>query len=594
MPAEAIPYLERALRERTELPAAVHIALGLCHFALGDTARGEAELMDGVGEMVNGREVGQYLDLDYADAVRFSEKWPNSETVRAALHRARQIVIDRRAEIEAPDSPLDELEVHRRESASDPKGWRYIGAIAGLARLSPDEQRWADALACGRDLLAHRDRFPEAPVRWKKTLDAYVAEAQGMAAFDPEGALKIYEDILAAPADDKAFQAELQARIGVVKVITQGEDADDAFSAAIDLFRVSGVPVPGTRLGEFCREIIPDAAHYWALQSAWRALATGRPDLRDDLDDAQKALAVYLERHFLMSIEDAVYVPGVPPIVLELAANLVPTDTGLEWPLRKTHIPDMRERIERETGVTVPGVLIRENEGTLPLGGFFISLDEVPVLFDNVPDEPSVRADPLPFIIGRLEGVLRQNLAIFLGLQEADFLLDAWKASRHLVPDAAARLRFGRVLRALVWESVPLTRPADILAAVEKIGLGSDNIDPLLRAIRLHLKDLLPVGLPRATVPEAVETILVAGITPGANGGRAFLSLEPDAAQEVMAGLRQLREEDSAFQALVVRSPALRPYVKGMAEYELPGIQVLAQEELDGLKKAEERPDASA
>ncbi|MCC7209766.1 MAG: TIR domain-containing protein, partial [Anaerolineae bacterium] len=170
LPADAIPYLERGLQESTERPAAVYIARGLCHFALGETARGEANLMDGIAQMVNGREVGQFLDLDYPDAVRFSQSWPDGEAARAALDRARQTVLDRRAEIEAPDSPLDELEMHRRDTAADPASWRHIAATAGLARLYTDAQRFAEALACIRELQAQPDRFPEAPARLDRWL----------------------------------------------------------------------------------------------------------------------------------------------------------------------------------------------------------------------------------------------------------------------------------------------------------------------------------------------------------------------------------------------------------------------------------------
>ena len=624
---EAARYLQRALDEGKDLPASLLIQLGLCRFALGDVPAGEAAIEQGVAHMRNGLQVGQFLDFDLHDGLRLAEGAPQGQAMRAILLRARDEVIRRRPEIEQPTPPTAELEARR---AGDLSGWAAVAVTAGLARLYAAAGRWQDAATLYRELLGEGERFPEAGARLRDVVDEFLSEGDDqLRAGEYDAALETYEAALSDFPDDTAFQADLRARIGCAQ-LAHGEDAQPAFREALRLFagtQTADPAPPGRALGERCAAIVPDTAFYWELDAAWEAMAAGSHD-GAALEAARVALSGYLTRAFGLAPHADEPPPVVLPIIVEIAADLVPEDTSTAWPLFGTYIPDMRERIARDTGVTVPGVRIRGNDGDLAPGSYVLMLDEVPLTLNVVypglvfcraaaeslaalditpqresidpftlgpggwiapEDAPRARAagietwdDPLRYVAAHLELLLRTNLIMFLGLQEVEFLLETWRAGRLLVPDAASRLRFGRVLRALLREGVPINRPADILAAIEQVGLADDDIFPVLRAARLRMKDLLPVHLPRIPLPVEVEASIASGIT--RVGDKVFLALAPDPVREALAALRErLAErgaERGAGQALIVSSGEVRPFVRALAEVEFPLLTVLSQEEL--------------
>jgi len=206
-------------------------------------------------------------------------------------------------------------------------------------------------------------------------------------------------------------------------------------------------------------------------------------------------------------------------------------------------------------------------------------------------------AEPLVYMVYHLEAVLRQNLADFLGVQEVENLLEVWEQTekgasliKTALPDQTSRLRFARVLRALVKENVPITLWADILEAAQGVGLASDDVSKVVRAVRLRLKSLLPGNNQTATRLE-LPPELEAKITPWLwhEDGKMFFDIPPEETQEFLSEIRNLVDPSKRSLVLVTHNAELRPFVRNLVGLEFPDLMVISQEEL---LSQEELPEA--
>jgi len=303
--------------------------------------------------------------------------------------------------------------------------------------------------------------------------------------------------------------------------------------------------------------------------------------------------------------------------------------------LLKRFVPEMRERVEDELGVRIPGVRIRSNPD-LASYTYIIMLDEVPVAHGRVVAgakySPSTASaleaagidvaeleqaahplsnqpgwwipqkywdsvqqtngcllwpDPVQFLVAHLEAVLRNNLADFVGIEEVWGLLDRWGRTdkgRELVgaalPDVPARERFVRVLRALVRERAPVTDWESILLAVGEVGLTSDETDEVVRHVRLAIKPYLPGNRPGARllkVPRELDRTIMAWVRTA--DGRSVLAMPPELTQELLTKLRELVQRDDPATVLVTEETNVRDPLGRLMRLEFPSITVQSQEE---------------
>jgi predicted Zn-dependent protease len=321
----------------------------------------------------------------------------------------------------------------------------------------------------------------------------------------------------------------------------------------------------------------------------------------------------------------------VTPIAVEMDAALIPRGDDRHWPILKSYLPEMRERIERDTGVRVPGTRLRSNEdgdlspnralimlGEVPLamvrvvrGGAYCladaariealgfkalesetdALDLTPACWVDAKNAARVSAagvavidDPHAYIVRRLEALLRRNLADFIGVDEVDLLLGGWRGKfgraetiDPLRADDAQLLRFTRLLRRLARERVSVADGAAILDAVGITGMA--DADAALRAVRLRLRDRIAASAPRRMpLGAAVERRCLDWLHEA--DAKTFLALPPEDAQEIFAEVRQLVAGAAPPVALVVESARLRPHLRELLELEFPDVAVLAAEEL--------------
>ena len=189
-------------------------------------------------------------------------------------------------------------------------------------------------------------------------------------------------------------------------------------------------------------------------------------------------------------------------------------------------------------------------------------------------------------MVRHLEAVLRQNLADFVGIQEVEGLLQRWGQTeenkaliRKAIPDWLSRLRFARLLRALVEEQVPITSWRKILACVEATGL--DNLEEAVRAVRLRLKEELPGNdskTQRLEVPaewkDAFESCLE-------NTADASSPAQPaEQAYRVRARLQNFLQSADTNVALVVDKAEIRPQARRFLQSWFPNLMVLSREEV--------------
>lgn len=250
--------------------------------------------------------------------------------------------------------------------------------------------------------------------------------------------------------------------------------------------------------------------------------------------------------------------PVVTPIRVEIDNGLVPkVDPKSDGGKFIAENDVMRQRILAHTGLTIPGVRYRRARSFPEPDRYLIMLDEVPIASGatridmgycptpierivalGIPPSDLVEAGnprtgetgwwvpwehtgtlktealevwtDTDFLLCHLETVLRQNLANFLGVQEAETLIQEWSKDKEsaafitaALPDSRTRLRFARVLRALVSENIPITRWQSILKVFQDVELEGGDISEVVRRVRLEGQPTLSVG--EARLDEGVK-----------------------------------------------------------------------------------------
>lgn len=581
------------------------------------------------------------------------------QRIRPKLAEARK-KLDRvhpRTEAQEADSAREELRgAVRIEEAKGLAGeWAWIAAQAGLARFHASQMDWVEAAAIYRQLLQKApDRFTEAANGLLKCMEGLrQAGDQDLRKGHPAQANTRFQHAFdlareSSLAGKKAFPA-LHARLGcAASQLDEVSRAAAHFTEAIRLYEESDPETAGLILGTECASLLPEAAEYWALNAAWRKLAEspGTDELtRTQLTAALPVLAQYLSEHYQLTSqagETALFIPVMTPIGLELGAKLVAPGDETDWPLIKVQVPEMRQRIERQSGVSVPGVRVLSKELDLAAESYNVLLNEVPAATGEVhldrrycpasaqlleavgiPVDAVIPAadpltaapgfwiasehwpvlavhdiklweDPLYFMVRHLEAVVSRNLSLFLGVQEVDDLIERWSQTDRgsalvdaALPGPAQRFRFARALRALVKERVPITSWESILEAVRDAGLESDEVDAAVRVIRQRVKQSLPGNQEqdeRLQLPAEIENGIARWIW--RQEGKTYLAIPPDDTRRLLSGVRGVVGSRARNVVLIVSNGEVRPFVRRFIEYELPEVQIIAGDELLDRKTA--------
>jgi len=318
------------------------------------------------------------------------------------------------------------------------------------------------------------------------------------------------------------------------------------------------------------------------------------------------------------------------PIALDVGYRLIPlVDRNQDGELMR-RIKGVRKRLSEELGFLVSPVRIRDDLELSPQG-YRISLLGAPIAQGEVYVERELAINPgqvsqpiqglatrdpafgleaywidpvqreeaqsrgytvvdVPTVIAtHLSKVLQENAHELLGHQEVQQLLDrlakqAPKLVEELVPKTLSLAVIVRVLQELLRDQIPLTNMRTICQALAEHGRGTQDPENLTAQVRVALgraivQRLGPQSdeLPVITLEPKLEQILQEALRGGGDGG-----LEPMLAERVQAQLSETthRQEVSGQPAVLLVSPALRPWLSRFLRFAVPSLKVLAYNEV--------------
>ncbi len=322
--------------------------------------------------------------------------------------------------------------------------------------------------------------------------------------------------------------------------------------------------------------------------------------------------------------------PGVTPIAVEVASNLVPLvnagETNLSPELLKL-IDGMRTAISQRYGLRVPGVRFRGNDG-YPAGLYVIFLMDTPIVSDSItlnrrfsPTPPAelfatgLQAEQaqapisglkgswlqesdvgrataagldlwsvLQYPMYHLQALLERNLPALMGAQETHSLIseqcpDLLNAILQYPGGVSA---LARVLRALLEEQVSIAAFRKIVEhylMLCRAGTGPVEIVESIRGLGGSAEVLRgSESTARLLSTAARFTELVEkGIQ--SSSGIPVLALEPEVCQQMLAAVRASMAAHSPT-ALLVEDRRLRPFVRELVKVEFPDLAVLSRSEL--------------
>ncbi|MCL2012556.1 MAG: type III secretion system export apparatus subunit SctV [Cystobacterineae bacterium] len=336
--------------------------------------------------------------------------------------------------------------------------------------------------------------------------------------------------------------------------------------------------------------------------------------------------------------DSEMFVPMVTPVVLEVAPDLVrfvdpSADKGR---FMSELIPQMRNGLFVELGVRFPSIRVRGNS-SLPAAGYAIYINEVPLVLGQVvlkhvlanesvnrlkmmgiPGTPSVNPATMQaaawvpsthaesvraigptvwnipaFLILHLSAVLKRYAPDFIGVQEAQFMLDQLEKIsptliKETIPRVVSIVKLTEILKRLVGEGVSIRDMQGILQAIAENSQETDSI-MLTEHVRVALRRPIASKHARGTtsllvysLDRDIERIIQESIKYSASGS-AYLAIEPDISREIVGAVR--REcgfvSPSAQRPVILTKMQVRRYVYNLLSHEFtPPLPVMSYQEL--------------
>jgi tetratricopeptide (TPR) repeat protein len=614
--------------------ASLRCDLGQILLARGDPAqddldRGRRLLLDGVAAT---NSVCALRFLERIELPRLLGKVAGAEheaQVIGAVEEIASSLRDRRRRLEEPPDAVEELEA---VAATEQDPVARQGATLGLARLDMADNA---ERALERYATLAADGLPEAVYGlkaagwWLRRAADELARSE-----DPSAALATYQRLLALLERDSGPPVELTASThlrAALSALELGQEAEFA-AQTVQAFPADLPDSARSALREALSDLFVRPQQYWEVTDAARGLRDRDPADHATVAAAEGLLAALDPSALLRSGRDDVAAAQVFPLATPLAIRLGP---GLLANGRPSHmladaVQRVRDQVERETGVQIPGVDLQSLASDAPAGSYVVELYEDPIAEGTVPvdgrfepdgatpdgperREPAAAVDPVTgtpgrwvspgaaqpvdpertwsaerFVVRHLEAVIRTYLPRLFSIDDVAIWLSSRSTTRSASYDIdrlsrADRLELLRLLRLLLREQVPIL---DVNAILQVVGTAAPDWSALdlLPAVRRRLRSRLAppavLGSPARVLPLDLETALAAG-RPSPHPTTWEL---PRA--DVSAVIERILEWYRAHAnggPVVVRDPGLRPFLWRLLVELVPGpVWVLSEEEAHG------------
>ncbi|MCS6796951.1 MAG: type III secretion system export apparatus subunit SctV [Myxococcota bacterium] len=329
-------------------------------------------------------------------------------------------------------------------------------------------------------------------------------------------------------------------------------------------------------------------------------------------------------------------VPLVVPVSVDLGEALgreVLGPDGRGGPLLEEHIPTLREALFLDLGLALPGVRARAVPG-LADREYVVAVQEVPAGRGEVPTDRvwvaasseamaslGLSAEPAPDPVGRgpavwvptsgralveeagfevldpaallarhVGAVVRRRAADFVGLQEAQAMLDQLERAypalvRAVVPKPVPLPLLADVLRRLVEEGVSIRPLREILEALGTFAPTEKDPVVLCELVRASLRrhithryaptGVLTVFLLDAAIEDAVRDAIQRTPT------GSYLAMAPEMARDVIGAVRrEVQALDTGAPPVLLTQSDVRRFVRRLLEVDLPDVVVLSYQEL--------------
>ncbi|PMS22564.1 EscV/YscV/HrcV family type III secretion system export apparatus protein [Trinickia dabaoshanensis] len=254
-----------------------------------------------------------------------------------------------------------------------------------------------------------------------------------------------------------------------------------------------------------------------------------------------------------------------------------------------------RNALQAEVGLPFPGIMMW-TDSTLPEHCYEVLIFDVPQGRASLAETGATAAGakagettPEAVIARHTIDLLRRNAHLFLGIQEAQWILDQlgedYPGLVAEVQKALPLQKMADVLRRLLEEEVPIRNIRSITESLIVWGPKEKDMLMLTEYIRMELGRLIayratggPRDLPVVLVDVQVEQHIRQSIKQTPTGN--FLALPPDEIAALVGRIEHIVGDTPRKPLALIASMDIRRYLKRMIEARLPWLPVYSYQEL--------------
>lgn len=205
--------------------------------------------------------------------------------------------------------------------------------------------------------------------------------------------------------------------------------------------------------------------------------------------------------------------------------------------------------------------------------------------------------DPNTVILTHLSQIINQSAHHLFGYQEAQQLLDtlaveAPKLVEDLIPKLIPLATFVRVLQNLLEEKISIRNIRTIAETLADQAQHTQDAEHLTAAVRIALKRHITqdaMGLHHEltvmTLDNELEQLLLQSLSSNQESGG--IGMEPDFAERLFSSIAEVfkQQEIIGNSPVLLVSPVLRSWLAKLITHSIPGLRVLAYNEISENKK---------